>query len=61
MIFDSKIKYSFALLSVIGVQPFERKWDRIKDTKCIPHMQTKRIPTMNNVISTTKLKPKQHS
>jgi hypothetical protein len=61
MIFDSKIQYSFALLSVIGMQPFERKWDRIKDTKCILHIQTTRIPTMNNVISTAKLKPKQYS
>jgi hypothetical protein len=61
MIFDSKIKYSFALLSVIGVQPFERKWDRIKDTKCIPYIQTKQIPTINNAISTAKLKPKQYS
>ena len=60
MNFESKIQNSFALLFVIGMHTFERKWYRIKDTKYIPHIQTKQIPTINNAISTAKLKPKQY-
>jgi hypothetical protein len=61
MNFESKIQNSFALLFIIGMHPLERKWDRIMDTKFIPHIKTKQIPAMNNAISTAKLKPKQYS